>query len=522
MDEPSLRAGTRPLDLVRGVSARGWFVVVLAAGMALRLALAYVLFPGQGFVTDMRLFAGWAEDIVRVGPGGFYAASGADYPPGYIYVLWLLGETANVLAPVLGVAASDVILTLLKLPAIAADSVIAVLLYAAGTSWFGGRSGVVAAALYLFIPVTWYDSALWGQVDAVGAGLMLAAILALTRGWSGRALMLSVLAALVKPQDLIVFVVVLPVLTRRHVQLGVPGVRRLAALTGLAAVVGIALILPFDLPRYAPAGLSNVPVVSSVAGFVGLLSSTSNEFPVLTANAFNGWALVGNPPLTAVAAGSGSWVSDSTTAIAGLSAAELGAALLVAVGLAVAVGLLLDEDRVRVVLGFAVVAFAFYAVPTRVHERYLFAFFPAGALLAAPYVGGAVTYLGTALLNAVNLHAVLGTGGSIGGFGGGGGGGSGGFGGGGSGGFGGGGFGGRGGLPGGGSQGSSLTAIQLPFVDLARSEFVVTFVAVGQTLAFVALLGIWLYVAFGRRIAAMWSRGDAPGATDPNPLPEVR
>jgi hypothetical protein len=45
--------------------------------------------------------------------------------------------------------------------------------------------------------------------------------------------------------------------------------------------------------------------------------------------------------------------------------------------------------------------------------------------------------------------------------------------------------------------GSAVSSIQLPFTDIARSEFLVTFVAVGQTLAFVALLGIWLYVAYG-------------------------
>jgi len=37
----------------------------------------------------------------------------------------------------------------------------------------------------------------------------------------------------------------------------------------------------------------------------------------------------------------------------------------------------------------------------------------------------------------------------------------------------------------------------LPFVDLARSEPAIVAVALGQTLAFAALLIAWLVVAFG-------------------------
>ena len=86
----------------------------------------------------------------------------------------------------------------------------------AGARWFGRRAGLLAAALYLFIPVTWYDSALWGQVDAVGTLVVLAAIVALVEGLDATALGLAMLAVLVKPQDAIGLVVVLPILVRRH------------------------------------------------------------------------------------------------------------------------------------------------------------------------------------------------------------------------------------------------------------------------------------------------------------------
>ena len=511
---------TAMTPLPRRLSIAGWFVVILVAGVAFRLALAYVVFPSQGFASDLEQFRSWSVSLAQSGPGSFYHnTTGANYPPGYMYVLWALGDVGGPIGSLLGISAASGTLLLLKLPAIAADAAIAVLLYHVATSWFGGRAGLVAAALYLFVPVTWYDSALWGQVDAVGSLLMLAALVALVDGWSEPATVLAVLSVLVKPQDAVCLVVVVPVLVRRHLlrvgtgpqpDLGArmaavnsrlggllrdQGPIRLGTSLALGALAGIALLVPFDIESLAPASLSNLPVIGQVAGLISLFGSAAGQFDVLSANAFNGWALVGPDPLSSIAGSGGTWTSDSLTVIAGITAVQLGAGLLVLVGLLVVGGLLLREGRLPIFLAFAVTAFAFYAVPTRVHERYLFAFFPVGALLSAGFLGGWLVYLVTGALNAVNLHAVLGSPNAIGGFPAG----SGGFGGGLRGGFGGGGPGGGfgGGSPAAGRFGGGVSSINLPLVDLARSEPIVFAVALGQTVAFAVLLIAWLVVAFG-------------------------
>jgi len=506
----------------RGGGVRGipWPAVgVLGSALALRLVLAYVVFPGQGLVSDLNLFADWATTLARVGPGGFYAAAGsANYPPGYMYVLWLVGIAGNAVSGIFGVSADQAVGLFLKLPAIGADIAIGGLLWWAGRRWFGGRAGVLAAALYLVVPVTWYDSALWGQVDAVGTLVMLAALLLLVEGWSEPAAALAAFGVLVKPQDAICLVIVIPVLVRRHLlRVGsgpVPGLgRRLASLDGrlgglltrqgpirlgtsaIAALVVLVLpLLPFDIAALGPASLADVPVIGHVAGLVGLFVSDGGQYGVLTANAYNAWALVGGASLASVIGGSGgSWIADSLTVVAGLSAVTVGAALLALTGLLVAGGLLIRDDRLAIVLGFAVAAFAFYALPTRVHERYLFPFFAPAALLAAGSLSAGLGYLGLGALNAVNLHAVLAAPLRIagGGFGGGGEFVGGGFGGGGE--FGGGGRG-PGGSAGGFGGGSGVGSISLPFADLARSELAVTLVAVGQAAAFVALLAAWFVV----------------------------
>ena len=350
---------------------------------------------------------------------------------------------------------------------------------------------------------------------------------------------LAIAGVLLKPQDAICLVVVLPVLVRRHLlrvgsgpqpRLGArltalnarlrgaltyQGPLRLVSTLAVATVVGIVPLLPFDIQTFAAPDLQGNLLVGHVAGLAALFGSVSDQFPVLTANALNAWSLAGPAPLVSVAGAGGTWTADSMTVLFGLSAVQLGAGLLVIVGLVVAGGLLLRDSRLTILLAFAVVAIAFYAVPTRVHERYLFALFPAGALLACSFGVAIAGYAATALLNTVNLHAVLGSSNQMGrlsgGIGGGVGGGSTfggsapGFGGGpglaGGQGFGGGGIGGGGGVGGGGA-----TSISLPLVDLARSEPVLIAVAVGQTLAFVALLTVWIAFAFGPSVRSLWAR----------------
>jgi hypothetical protein len=483
-------------------------LLVLAAGLVLRLVLAFVVYPGQGLASDMNLFATWAEVLARVGPGAFYASAGtANYPPGYMYVLWLLGGVAGPFAALIGSTSQQALVLLLKVPAIAADVAIAALVWWIARRWLGERAGIVAAALYLFVPVTWYDSALWGQVDAVGALVMLLALALLLEGRSEAAAAAAGLSLLVKPQDAIVLAIVAPVLIRRNLLAAnrpPGGLIRLGASALAAALAVVVPLVPFDIERFAPAAIASLPVIGDVAGLVGLVVSVGGEFAILTANAYNAWSLVGPTPLAAVIGSGGSWIPDSIPVVGGISAATLGAAMLLSTAAVVGIGLLRRDGHLPILLGFSVMAFAFYALPTRVHERYLFPFFVTGAILASGVVAKAVGFVAVGLLNAINLHAVLGgplniaTGGAgrfgggaqragdivggtggrgtVGGFGGGGG-----------------GLGGRGGFGGGGA-----TSIQLPFVDLARAEPVVVAVAFGQTVAFVALLVAYVIVCFRR------------------------
>ena len=81
----------------------------------------------------------------------------------------------------------------------------------------------------------------------------------------------------------------------------------------LLALLALGLGARFDLGVFSPASLADVPVLAQVAGLLGLfgkLGKLGNEYSVLTANAYNPWALVGTPSLANVAAsGSGARVA---------------------------------------------------------------------------------------------------------------------------------------------------------------------------------------------------------------------
>src|SRR5438477_4285509 len=95
----------------------------LAGMFAVALVLRLLIAPYVGFKGDLRLFQIWAGRLADVGPHHFYVEGQfQDYPPGYLYVLWLTGKISATPGYVL-----------LKLPAIVADL---------GLAWFAGTLGV--------------------------------------------------------------------------------------------------------------------------------------------------------------------------------------------------------------------------------------------------------------------------------------------------------------------------------------------------------------------------------------------
>jgi predicted membrane-bound dolichyl-phosphate-mannose-protein mannosyltransferase len=388
--------GARPFERDLPLDPATLVAVLIVLGVLLRTVIGGLYLPFSGFRVDVGDFGIWATRLATRGPGEFYEPGYlADYPPGYMYVLWLLGGIGELLRPVFGLSITP---GLVKVPGILADAGIAWLLFIYARrwgdgwlgSWSGERLGVVAVVIYLFNPGTIFDSAVWGQVDSVGTLVLLATLYMLARGRTEVAAAGAVLAMLVKFQFGFLIPLVAVVGIKRHLfgrssdpdQAGRADPIRI--LTSLATGLGtlVLLILPFRLAIWAPAD----PTLS----LVDRLIAASNTYKGLTINAFNLW----RNPWT----GLGDvyrWGCDSAppTCPDGSGVAivlgsmpiswQLVGAFLF--GLAALVGLWTvarRDDPAGLLVGALVLAVAFFALPTRVHERYLF---PALAL-AAPLV----------------------------------------------------------------------------------------------------------------------------------------
>jgi dolichyl-phosphate-mannose-protein mannosyltransferase len=157
-------------------------LALIALGFLLRFAISAIFLPESGFRIDISGHAAWAQRMAAVGPGAFYEPGYfADYPPGYLYVLWVLGSIGAALAPVVGI---DITPGLVKIPAVLADLGVAAMLYVLARRYFSERAGIAAAVLYLFNPGTIFNASVWGQVDSVGTLVVLITIYLLARGWT--------------------------------------------------------------------------------------------------------------------------------------------------------------------------------------------------------------------------------------------------------------------------------------------------------------------------------------------------
>jgi Gpi18-like mannosyltransferase/predicted membrane-bound dolichyl-phosphate-mannose-protein mannosyltransferase len=297
---------------------------LITAGVALRL----LALRSPGFPSDVGTFQAWAEHMIQVGPAAFYSPDYfSDYPPGYLYVLWLLGAVFD----------GELLRLAVKAASIPADVAIAV--GAAMLAWrhAGRGSAMLAAGLWSLSPAAIFAGPYWGQIDAVGSLPLFAALVAAGRGRWATAGALAALAAMVKPQFgigavVIGVAVVIELIQDRRWQ-------PLARVTLAGVVTALALALPF---KVGPAELFD------------LVKKASETYPYTSLYAFNVWSIVGD-----------FWKPDDAFV-------AYGAALLVAGLTASCAPLWRRRDTATFLAAGTLAACAFYFLPTRAHERYLF------------------------------------------------------------------------------------------------------------------------------------------------------
>ncbi|MHB8178271.1 MAG: glycosyltransferase family 39 protein, partial [Vulcanimicrobiaceae bacterium] len=361
---------------------------LIVAGLLLRLSVI----GNPGFKNDVQAFESWAMTLATHPFSTFYAKAGfADYPPGYFYVLAVIGTLWEHLfrsSPANFAILGD----LVKLPAILADLLVGWLLYALVRRFADERWALGVAAFYLLNPATIVISAIWGQVDSIAGGLALLGVYLLLRSddeeaerpsWFIVGAWLAFAYSLfIKPQA----TVLLPL----FIAFAFVDPRRRAARLG-ATVVGALLSLFVVIVLSAPFADTHNPI--AVLGWLyGQYNYGKDVYPFNSVNAFNLWT-VWRP----------FWQLDSIP-ILGLPQYLWGTLLVVAsTGLALWRYLQLRTSR-ALLESSAIALLGFFILATRMHERYIFdgfLFVIACIPLARRYLWAAAALSVTLLLNLI-------------------------------------------------------------------------------------------------------------------------
>lgn len=353
--------------------------ILLAAGLLLRLGLAFI----PGFGVDVGTFQAWAGQLSTNHPWNFYNETGfTDYAPGYMYVLWLIGEANDTFH--FSPSEYDFII---KLPAIIADIASAWLLYRILEKESPGvRLGAVA--LYVFFPASLLIGAIWGQVDSILAFFLLLSVYYIGRDKPVHGAVAYTIGFLVKPQAIAALPFLAFWILRDHYR----DTRLIAMCTVVPLVVLLVLITPFF--ELEPWRLISV-----------LYDATNVEnYRVNSFWAYNFWNFGGlfdqgfRCDLQSACPDS----ARPATEWFGIATRYWGTALFATGVVAIIVALRNARGLGYLALGTALSVIVFYLFLTRMHERYIFAaFLP--FLLACVLINSRVLWASFTTLSFVHL-----------------------------------------------------------------------------------------------------------------------
>lgn len=326
-----------------------YFTILWIVSISIQLALASHF---RGYIGDQMIFSSWMRDLQQFGLAGTYSMNHVDYPPVFLMILEVYGKITQTIG--VNVVPGGL---WIKIPGIAISGLAMMaffLLVRNGTSNGGANAAsarwqALILAVFCLNPAILFDTAVWGQVDILDGTLVLTAVAAYTlrSKVSGAAFSVALLS---KFQSIVVF----PVLALEVLR---DGIHRRNFRRSLGFVVWMAI--PWIV----------VGVILALHGaFTTMIYkayiATTGEYPYLSMNAMNIWYyLFGISPHT----------SDTSTLILGIRYKWIGLGLLCAATLYVLFYLWRSQrPRGEVLLkASAVISFAFFMLPTEIHERYI-------------------------------------------------------------------------------------------------------------------------------------------------------
>jgi hypothetical protein len=392
-------------------------IVLLLAGIIIRVGVIWWAM-GWRENTDIERFKDWTRIAYLHSFADTYKTDYLSFgtlpnnvPPGTVYSLygpylaWV--DTGKLLARYFRIPPGSnswingPLLTIyFRIPACLSDIGIAVFLYLIVRKSLAGKKAITAAALFYLSPVTIFNSAFMGQLDAVSNLFFIICLWALfsKRFYVAATALAASLMVKLSLIYLVPFVLYFIVVDSKVVKRVVTAVAVFAATT-LAAVL---------------------PVSANPAGWYWhfFIHNATGEMPNVTAFAFNFWWMVFRPavilgPATTVFSASEISLTGSPDTAGRIAGMPIGTVAIICFGLVILpfVILLLQRwDRIKTsgsrILLLSIVALAAYLLLPKMHDRYMY---PALVLLAAgtaykPDFGK--YFAGLTLLNLLNLFIV--------------------------------------------------------------------------------------------------------------------
>lgn len=256
-------------------------IITLTISLLIRIYLSQF----DGYKNDIFDFKLWSQGIYNIGSANFYRSVASDYPPFYIYILWLVGAIYKLLSPSFD-AGTTLFTILIKLPANIADIFTALLIFKILRKYADFKTAYFGMAIYAFNPAIIYNSAIWGQVDSINTFLMLLAIMLMISDRLELAGISLAIAVLTKPQSLVVLPFIAILMIKNLIDKNI-GLRFVLLRIAKIFIVSIFVFLILALPFYTK------NIYGLVIGLIKIYSSGYGQYAFDSVNAFNLWAMLG-------------------------------------------------------------------------------------------------------------------------------------------------------------------------------------------------------------------------------------
>ncbi|MCJ7793386.1 hypothetical protein MUP42_00480 [Candidatus Bathyarchaeota archaeon] len=315
--------------------------IILAVLLLVSFLVRVLLFPLQGYQNDMATFSYWFNTAAEHGIRPFYTVvwqnvGWIDYPPFNVYIFWAFGSLAK--------AASISTVNMVKLVPNLFDLATGLLIYVFVRKQASFKLALMATALYTFNPAVIYNAAVWGQFDAIYTFFLILSLILALKSKPKLSAASFAIGLLTKPQGIALAPLVAFLIYKKN------GLKNLLVSVLVFTATVFLVILPFEWSN-------------PVTFLSNIYFGAYRGYAYTSINAFNLWGLYGL------------WVPDGNLFI-------LGWALFGAFAVFTLYFLhkrFNNSGELIAIFSAFMFFFAFFMLPTRIHERYLF---PAISVLA--------------------------------------------------------------------------------------------------------------------------------------------